>query len=138
MCWTPNKTPGVPQGQLAIFAKMIVHSRQSLHSPSGTGMTIRPFKHHFSVGEPVIYRVTKQSAHPGPRAQEIYPTPGGEQYTYIVDKFWVVADIEADGRLRLRTRRGKEHVIAPDDPNLRPPHWWERLLHRHRFPKVPV
>lgn len=86
-------------------------------------------------GEPVIYRVTKASVKPGPRAQHVAPSPQGELYSYLIDKFWVVAEILDGGRVLLRTRRGKEHVISQDDPNLRTARWWERLLYRGRFPQ---
>lgn len=85
-------------------------------------------------GEPVIYRVTKASVKPGPRAQHVAPSPQGELYSYLIDKFWIVAEILDGDRLLLRTRRGKEHVIQQDDPNLRAARWWERMLYRNRFP----
>jgi len=88
----------------------------------------------YEPGEPVIYRATKFSTRPGPRAHHVAPSPQGELYNYLVDKFWVVGDVLADGRLLLKTRRGKQHIIAADDPNLRPARWWERWLYRSRFP----
>lgn len=84
-------------------------------------------------GDWVIYRKTKFSTHPGPRAQDVTPAPNGDEYSYCVDKFWVVIDARQDGTLLLRTRRGKEHVVRPDDPNLRKANWWERWRHRERF-----
>lgn len=87
-------------------------------------------------GEPVIYRASKVSTGPGPRARNVYAAPGGDTYTYVVEKFWVVADVRGDGKLLLRTRRGKEHLVEPNDPKLRRPHWWERLLYRGRFPRL--
>lgn len=88
----------------------------------------------FEVGDRVIYRVTKHSSHPGPRARDVRGAPQGETYSYAVDKFWVIAGGSDDGRLLLRTRRGKEHLVRPDDPNLRQARWWERLFYSHRFP----
>lgn len=93
-------------------------------------------KRSFQVGDWVIYRKSKHSPSPGERAQEIFPAAHGEDYSYYVDKFWVVARVMPDGRLTLRTRRGKEHVIAPDDPNLRLARWWEKLFYRRRFQNV--
>lgn len=90
----------------------------------------------FAVGDPVIYRKTKHSRHPGPRAKSIYPAERGDDYSYQVDKYWIVAEVGTDGTLRLRTRRGKEHVLNADNPNLRHAHWWERLLLRQRFPAL--
>jgi len=89
----------------------------------------------YKPGDPVIYRLQKQSTHPGPRAQDIDPATSGETYSYFVEKFWVVAELHAGGgKLLLRTRRGKEHLVDANDPHLRPARWWERLIHRKRFP----
>jgi hypothetical protein len=60
----------------------------------------------------------------------------GEDYTYLLDKFWVVTALQSDGKVVVRTRRGKEHVLEPDDPSLRKAKWWERLLWRRRFPTL--
>lgn len=92
----------------------------------------------YSPGDPVIYRVTKHSAHPGPRAKEIWPSAHGENYTYVVDKFWIVAEIRDDGKLLLNTRRGKRHVVDSNDPLLRHPHWWEWVRYRNLFPQLDV
>ena len=86
------------------------------------------------IGDWVIYRLTKYSTHPGPRAKGVRPQPAGDDYSYVVDKFWVVADVEEDGRLRLRTRKGKERVVDAKDRNLRSPRLWERVIYRSRFP----
>jgi hypothetical protein len=93
-------------------------------------------KREFQIGDPVIFRVRKFTSHPGPRAQRVTPAPRGEFYEYEVDKFWVVAEVREDGRLRLLTRRGKEHVVDPDDPRLRRARWWERCWWRHKFPTL--
>ena len=90
----------------------------------------------YTPGDPVIFRMSKHSTHPGPRARNIKPAAKGEEYTYQVDKFWTVAEVLEDGRLRLVTRRGKEHLVEPDDIHLRPAKWWERLLYRDRFPDL--
>ena len=90
----------------------------------------------FQRGEPVIYRLTKSSMKPGPRAQKVAPAPQGDTYSYLVEKFWVVRDVLSDGRVVLATRRGKEHVIDADDPNLRRARWWERIVYRSRFPGI--
>jgi hypothetical protein len=87
-------------------------------------------------GDRVIYRVTKHSSHPGRRAKDVTPEPMGEFYSYEVDKYWVVADVVGDGKLRLRTRRGKEHVVDPNDDRLRHAHWWEKLFYKNRFPQL--
>jgi hypothetical protein len=90
----------------------------------------------FRPGDPVIYRATKHSAHPGPRAQEVTAETYGEGYSYVVDKFWVVAETRPDGQVVLKTRRGKTHRLSADDPRLRPARWWERLWFRDRFPSL--
>jgi hypothetical protein len=91
-------------------------------------MIKRPFK----PGELVVYTKEKYSSSPGPRAKHVWPAPAGETYTYTVDKLWLVVG-EQDGKLLLKTRRGKEHLIAPDDPHLRRPSLWERVRFRGRF-----
>ncbi len=90
----------------------------------------------YEPGTPMIYQKTKRSPLPGPRAEDIQPTAHGEEYLYTVDKFWVVAEVQEDGQLILQTRRGKRHVVSPDDPLLRPMTWWERLLYRHKIPTI--
>jgi hypothetical protein len=61
----------------------------------------------FSPGDPVIYRRSKCTPHPGPRAVHVTPAPRGEDYAYEVDKFWVVVEMRSNRTLVLRTRRGK-------------------------------
>ena len=90
----------------------------------------------YQPGDWVVYRKTKYSTQPGPRAQNVSPAQGGDKYAYTVDKFWVVAEILNDGRLVLQTRRGKEHVLDASDYNLHRARWWERLLYRRRFAAV--
>ena len=89
-----------------------------------------------TTGDWVIYRKLKFSASPGPRAQEVSPSPHGEVYDYFVDKFWIVQAVLADGRLKLRTRTGKTHLIEPNDPCLHRARWWERWLYRSRFQAI--
>ena len=90
----------------------------------------------FKRGDLVVYRKLKRSSSPGPRAKAIFPSEHGEQYSYQVDKFWVVIDSDPAGQVQLRTRRGKQHTVAAVDENLRLAHWWERLLYRGRFPTL--
>ena len=90
----------------------------------------------YQPGDLVIYRMQKQSASPGPRAVEIQPAPRGETYTYVVDKFWIVSEVQESGNLVLQTRRGKRHIVDCDDPQLRPVRWLGRLLYRKRFPSL--
>jgi hypothetical protein len=87
-------------------------------------------------GDWVIYRKTKFSTHPGPRAQNVLPAVNGDEYAYTVDKFWIVAEVRNDGSLLLKTRRGKEHVVPPGQLNLRKANWWERWRYRDRFEAI--
>ena len=89
----------------------------------------------FKKGDLVIFKKTKRSTSPGPRARKVEPAPHGDDYTYLVEKFWIVAEVSGEGVL-LRTRRGKEHRLNADHPNLRHATWWERWLYRNRFPQL--
>jgi hypothetical protein len=91
------------------------------------------FRRRFKKGDWVVFRQSKYTAHPGPRAQDVQATEHGDCYNYFVDKYWIVDDILPDGGLRLRTRRGKTHIVRPDDTNLRLASLWDRLRHRTRF-----
>jgi hypothetical protein len=90
----------------------------------------------FAPGDWVIYRKTKHSEHPGPRASNVSPARNGDGYSYTVDKYWIVREVLSDGSLLLRTRRGKEHTVAPDDLKLRRANWFQRLFYRSRFEAV--
>ena len=90
----------------------------------------------FETGDWVVYRKTKHGPHPGPRAQQVNPSRSGDQYGYLVDKFWVVREVHTDGRLVLETRRGKRHIVPVDDPSLRRASWWQRLRFRARFEAI--
>ncbi len=92
--------------------------------------------HRYHKGDPVVFRMTKRSASPGPRAANIAPEPLGEDYHYFVDKYWTVAEAREDGQVVVRTRRGKVHVLDADHPELRPANLWERLFKKSRFPQV--
>ena len=90
--------------------------------------------HTYQRGDLVIYTVTKQSAHPGPRAREIHPSELGEDYSYLVDKFWMVAELPSADKIIIVTRRGKTRQVSVRDPMLRKANWWQRFRHRNRFP----
>ena len=91
----------------------------------------------FSPGDVVIYRVTKHSTRPGPRATEIRPAKRGDSYTYHVEKYWRVKETLDDGNIVLFTRRGKERVCHENDPNMRRPGLFARWRHAKRFPRQP-
>lgn len=92
----------------------------------------------YSPGDWVIYRKSKRSASPGPRAQAVKASEKGEKYSYIVNKFWVVEAVLPGDQLRLRTRRGKLHELSAADLNLRHANWFERLLYGSRFREIPA
>jgi hypothetical protein len=84
-------------------------------------------------GDLVVCARQKHSNSPGSRARHIDAAAGGETYSYVVDKFWIVQDIGADGQLVLLTRQGKQHTIHANDPRLRRVTLWERWRHRQRL-----
>ena len=90
----------------------------------------------FKQGDLVIFRVTKQSTDPGPRAVDVHPAQSGETYSYQIDKFWTVKEVLPDRSLQLVTRRGKQRTVTSDDLRLRHARWWERWLYSDRFPKL--
>lgn len=94
-------------------------------------------KRRFRVGDKVIYLKEKHSTSPGPRAQDVSPAPKGETYSYLVEKYWIVQEVQDDGTIILLTRTGKQHAVQPDDLHLRHAKWWERWWHRRRFPELP-
>lgn len=87
-------------------------------------------------GDPIIFRASKHGTRPGPRAEDIHPTAHGDDYSYQVDKFWVVQEAQEDGNLVLRTRRGKTRTVHVESPQLRKPSLLERWLYRDRFPDL--
>lgn len=89
----------------------------------------------YNPGDPVVFRKSKASARPGPRAKAVAPSPAGELYSYLVDKYWLVVASQPDGKVTVRTRTGKTHIVDAGNPNLRRARWWERILFRRRFPK---
>ena len=87
-------------------------------------------------GDWVVFRVTKYGVHPGPRAENVIPARHGDSYCYTIDKFWIVVGQAPNGHLMLKTRRGKQHVVAPDDLRLRKANLWERWRYRSRFEEI--
>ena len=90
----------------------------------------------YSEGQWVIYRKTKSSESPGPRAKNLRATSKGDSYHYFVDKFWIVAGILDEGFVKLRTRTGKTHLVSVEDNSLRTASWWERFAYRNRFREI--
>jgi hypothetical protein len=89
----------------------------------------------WAIGDCVVYRKYKISPHPTPRAKEVYPAPGGETYSYAVDKYWVVSAVHAGEKIETVTRTGKVHSLDPSDPNLRKASLFEKLRLHDRFPR---
>jgi hypothetical protein len=90
----------------------------------------------FNPGDSVVYRKSKQTTNPGPRAQSIRAARKGDHYSYCVDKFWVVRQVLGNGKLLVETRRGKVHVLDVNDPNLRRPSLLQRIRYRDRFAQL--
>lgn len=91
----------------------------------------------FNRGDIVVYSRQKQSTSPGPRARDVTASAGGETYSYIVDKFWIVAEV-GEQELKLLTRRGKEHSVDITDFRLKRPTFWQKILLRYKFPSQSV
>jgi len=85
-------------------------------------------------GDRIIYSKHKVSVHPGPRAYDIHPAEQGENYSYVVDKFWIVETVLDDGRILVTTRSKKQHYLDRHDPNLHKAGLITRLRYRNRFP----
>ena len=75
----------------------------------------------------VVFQKRKHSTHFGPRARELRPVFCGDDYDYVIDKYWVVDRVLDGDRLLLRTPGGKLHEIARVDPDLRPASFFERV-----------
>ncbi len=102
---------------------------ESLWSVGSSAMERR-----FKIDDWVVYTREKHSLSPGKRAKNISPSPYGEMYSYEVDKFWIVRQID-DSEVVLETRTGKQHTITAKDRRLRKPSWWEKLFYSERFPR---
>jgi len=94
------------------------------------------WRRSFKPGDFVVFRRSKYTTHPGRRAQDVQAAAHGELYSYFVEKSWIVESVQADGKLLLKTRRGKTHVVDPNDPNLRHASLWDRLRYRKRFAEL--
>lgn len=94
------------------------------------------FRKTFQPGDRIVYRKTKHSRQPGPRAEAIVPAQRGDDYAYCVDKYWIVRDLTDENQLRVITRTGKTHLLDSNDPNLRHANLWERWFLSERFPEM--
>jgi hypothetical protein len=100
-------------------------------------METRAMRKTFRPGDLVVYRKTKHSTHPAPRAANIQPAPNGDDYSYTIDKFWIVEHVLDDGTIVAATRRGKRNRLKPDDPMLRHANLLQKFLFRNRFAALP-
>ena len=96
----------------------------------------KAFHHGLEPGDYVIYRKSKASTRPGPRARNVEAAEKGDDYYYDVDKYWTLADVLSDGRLVAVTRTGKRVYLAPEDERLRKAGLLARVRYRARFPSV--
>jgi hypothetical protein len=87
----------------------------------------------FKQGDWVVFCRMKHKTHPSRRARDIHPAANGDDYSYHVEKFWLVQDVLTNGQLLLQTRRGKQHVVDANDPNLRHATWLDRIRYPSRF-----
>ena len=89
----------------------------------------------YKSGDWVVYRMAKQSTAPGKRAKKVVGSRYGEEYHYQVDKYWIVEQLNDDGEVIVRTRRGKTRTVDSSDGCLRRANLLEKIFLRRRFPK---
>lgn len=90
----------------------------------------------FRIGDWVVYQKEKVSTHPGPRACEVFPSEHGEDYSYMVPKFWQIVEIPDDEHVVVATRTGKRHTLRAADSHLSKASLIDRLRYRDRFPNA--
>ncbi len=95
-------------------------------------------KHEYQTGDLVVYTMSKHSPHPGPRARSVHPAEQGEDYSYLVDKYWMVVKTIDQDKVQLVTRTGKTRICQASDPLLRKASWWQRIRFRNLFPDLLV
>ena len=88
----------------------------------------------YATGDYIIYKMQKNSIHPGPRARNIHPSAHGDRYYYLVDKYWKVLDVLGGDRLIAITRKGKRRILKACDRHLRKANVVERIFFRDKFP----
>ena len=87
-------------------------------------------------GDHVVYKMPKTSTHPAPRAEDVYPFPHGEEYSYFVRKPWTVVSVSHDNRVvEVLTPGGKRRIVRADDRLLHKAHLLEELKLRLRWHK---
>lgn len=93
-------------------------------------------KHQYKSGDLVVYTISKLSPQPGPRARSVLPLECGDDYSYVVDKYWMVVEADENGKVLIVTRTGKTRTVSASDPLLRKASWWQLLRFRDRFPRA--
>lgn len=93
------------------------------------------YRHGIEPGDFLIYRKSKVSQRPGPRARNVQASERGDDYYYEVDKYWTVADVRDDELIAV-TRTGKQVHLQPQDEHLRKAGLLDRVLHHSRFPSL--
>jgi hypothetical protein len=89
----------------------------------------------FTVNDCVIYHQPETSTHPTPWARDVHPSEHGDFYTYVIEKYWRIARVNADGTLEAVSRSGRTHRLRAGDPLLRKAGLWRRMLNRRLFPR---
>ena len=95
-------------------------------------------KSHYQTGDRVVYTRDKYTVCPGPRAKNVYAAQNGDSYHYQVEKYWIVSEVSSEGKLILKTRRGKSHEVSSDDPRLRRATFLERVFRWRLFPSEQI
>ncbi|WP_148075597.1 hypothetical protein [Bythopirellula goksoeyrii] len=90
----------------------------------------------FHKGDCVVFRRMKCNTQPSRRAQNIQAAHHGDDYYYVVEKCWIVAEVLKEGKLLLKTRSGKSHIVDASDPKLRPASIWDKIRYRSRFSQL--
>jgi len=78
-------------------------------------------------GDFLIYRVPEYSNRPGPAAQDVYPSPKGESYYYVVRKLLTVVRVVGDEMVEVTTPAGEHRMLSLKDPMLHKAGFIERL-----------
>lgn len=89
----------------------------------------------FSINDCVIYHEPETSTRPAPEARDVRPAEMGEFYSYVIDRYWRVVRVHADGSLDVASRTGQLHRVRANDPLLQKAGWWRRLVKRRMFPR---
>jgi hypothetical protein len=89
----------------------------------------------YNKGDRIIYKKNKVSAHPTPRARDVHPSSHGDDYHYVVDKYWIVTDIIDEKTIEAMTRTGKKHRLNVEDPRLSKAGFFSRIFNYSDFPQ---